>query len=194
MNYEHGLAQPFEAVGFPGLSKESNDRADSKPRLWPLWVASWGALGVSAVFVESVFRLGSRAIATAVGLTVPQFVVFAGVAALFCYVEGYRALQKRFVPHVVERLLEVSRRGGRLRWRVLAPLFALSLVGGDTREFLRGWATVLAIVAAIGFVRHLPSPWRGVVDGGVALALAWGTLALVAQFIRVIPQLAKERA
>jgi hypothetical protein len=149
-----------------------------------LAVAAWTAFTVALLFIEAIVRLGARAVETlAHDLDGTQRLAAAAIVAVFCYVEGYRALQRRFVPVVVARALEAA--GLRTGWTavVWAPLYALSLTGAPGRVLGRAWAGVGAIVLAVLLVRALPSPWRGIVDAGVTAALLWGLVALLLRFV-----------
>jgi len=42
------------------------------------------------------------------------------------------------------------------------------------------------IVASVVLVRAQPAPWRGIVDGAVAVAPSWGLVALAVQFIKAV--------
>ena len=158
------------------LSSHPSCRA---PRaIWPSIVVWWAVTGVAVPLVEAVYRLGARTMAAIrSGLTATQWGLFALTVLLFAYAEGYRALQQRFAPRVVSRALAL-RHTDNVLWRILAPLYAMSLVGADRRHLARAWASVGLIVAAILVMREIPQPWRGMVDGGVAVALTWGLLAL----------------
>ena len=138
--------------------------------------AVWAPLGVSILFGLAVFRLVMRGLAeVGAGLTAIQWTVLLLTVALFVYGEGFLALQRHWVPRMAERAsrLRASRSAIVL---ILAPLHAMSLLGGSTRELVRGWSMVAAIVAAVIVIEWLPAPWRGIVDLGVACALAWGLL------------------
>jgi hypothetical protein len=141
----------------------------------------WGAIGVGLTFVDAVLRLGWHAVRTLrAGLDAMQWCAFVFLAAAFVYGEGHRALQRRFVPAVMARALELSRARSRIhRW--LAPFYVAGLVGAPGSVLVRAWASVFLIVLAVLIVRALPEPWRGMTDGAVALALAWGLAALVAR-------------
>lgn len=146
------------------------------------WIAAWGVLGVAATFVEAILRLGGRAVAELGGDVTPlQWVVFAVTTLVMVYGEGYRALQRRFAPSVVVRAFEAADRGRPL-WAVLAPLYAIALVGAPPRVIARAALGVVLIVGCVLLVRELSAPWRGIVDGAVGLALTWGLVALVACF------------
>ena len=96
----------------------------------------------------------------------------------FVYGEGFRALDRRWVPMLVERAL-LLRDDPRLFVRLLAPLYGLSLVGAGRDDLIRGWLLTTAILGAVLIVRTLPDPWRGIVDFAVAAALAWGLVAIL---------------
>jgi hypothetical protein len=145
------------------------------------WVAGWAVGGVVLIFAEAIFRLGLRALETLrAGLSPLAWTVFLLISCAFAYGEGYRALQLRFAPRVIERAFAVDVR--RRRDVVLAPLVALSLLAAAPREMARAYLAVGLIVAAALLVSAMPWPWRGIVDGAVAIALSWGALALLLQF------------
>jgi hypothetical protein len=151
-----------------------------------LVVAAWAIGAIALSLVEAIWRLGARASATLqAGLEPHEWATLIVVVALFLYGEGVRALQRRFVPHVVNRTLVVARGGGAVA-SVLAPLFAMSLVHDAPRAMARAWVGVALIVVAVLAVREMPEPWRGVIDAGVASALSWGLGALLLQSARAL--------
>ena len=150
--------------------------------------AVWAMVGVSLLFAEPTLRLGVRASRTiAAGLRPGEWVGLVVVAAALLYTEGHRALQKRLAPKVVARTLALGRQPS-LGAVLLAPLYALSLVRAERRELGRSWLGVVLIAAAVMIVRALPAPWRGIVDGGVALALLWGLVSLWVQFVSALKE------
>ena len=141
----------------------------------------WGVAGVLALLVKAAISLGGRGLETLrAGLGPGHLAVLLLLTAVFVYGEGHRALQRKWVPHVVRRL-ETLRARGTLTERILAPLYGMSLVGAPARMVTRAWLGVAAIIVAVLVVRAFPEPWRGIVDFAVAAALAWGSLALLAQ-------------
>ena len=48
------------------------------------------------------------------------------------------------------------------------------------------WVFVIAIVLLVWWVRSLPQPWRGIVDGGVVLGLMWGLGVILWLFLRYL--------
>ena len=139
----------------------------------------WALLGVGFVFLKSAIQLGVRGVVTIqAGLTTGEWVAFIVITALFVYGEGVRALQMKYMPYVLRRIARLPEE--RAVNQVLAPLYALSLIGAERRVLLKAWAGTAAIVAAVIVVRQLSEPWRGIVDFAVAMALTWGLIALLA--------------
>jgi hypothetical protein len=144
----------------------------------------WGVVGVALVFATAAYRLGERGLDTVRGGLAPaEWLALVLLTAVFVYGEGVRALQRRYVPHVIRRVTQLEREP-RMWYRLLAPVHALSLIGADRGLLLRAWAGTFAIAAAVAVVRAFPEPWRGITDVAVAAALAWGTYALVRAALR----------
>lgn len=143
--------------------------------------AAWALSGVGLLFLFAVYRLGSRGLATVQGgLTPGHWLSLVLLTAAFVYAEGARALQRRWVPRLVERAARL-RHEDVLVHRILAPLYGMSLVGAPPRRVLRAWSLTGAIVVAVFVVRSFPEPWRGITDLAVASALLWGLGAIVAK-------------
>ena len=138
----------------------------------------WAVAGVAAMFAWAVFRLGRRGVATVLaGLGPLEWTALILLTAAFLYGEGVRALGRKWVPWMVGRARRLG--GEPVLFRVLGPLYAMSLVGRDGRILVRAWAGTVAIVLAVAVVSRFPEPWRGIVDLAVAAALAWGLAAMV---------------
>jgi hypothetical protein len=45
---------------------------------------------------------------------------------------------------------------------------------------------LVGVVALVLIVKSLPQPWRGIVDGGVVVGLAWGLVSLCASALRTL--------
>ena len=149
-----------------------------------MFVAWWAVIGMELLLAEGYVRLGIRGAQTLrAGLEPMQWLAFVALTAFFVYVEGMRALQRRFAPHVIDRALEL-RASRNTVLRVLAPLYALGVIGGSRQKLARAWAGVLAILLAVFIVRRFPEPWRGITDVAVSAALVWGAVALLVQALR----------
>jgi hypothetical protein len=151
------------------------------------WIAVWWALlGLVLTFATAVFRLADRGIATVRGGLEPaEWLALAVLMGLFIYGEGVRGLQRRWIPAVLRRVAEL-RTERRRSIQLLAPLYAMLLVGAPRRTLWRAWLGVAAIVAAVFIVRALPEPWRGMTDLAVSAALGWGLLVILAGAWRLV--------
>ena len=149
-------------------------------------VQAWAVAGIVFLFGEAAWRLGMRGVATVRGgLASFEWVALVLLTAVFVYGEGYRALQRKWVPYVLARVARL-RTERFLPWRLGAPLYAMSLIGPTWRTALRAWAGVAAIITAVLIVSRFPEPWRGIVDIAVAAALMWGAIALVYGALRML--------
>lgn len=137
----------------------------------------WALAGVAALFASAVIRLGGRGLATIVdGLAPVQWVALAVLTLVMVYGEGVVALQRRWVPRLIERASAL--RDEQFGLQLVAPLYGLSLVGAPAPRLIRAWLGTAAIVTAVVVVRSLPDPWRGIVDFAVAAALGWGLISI----------------
>ncbi len=145
---------------------------------WGGVVASWALLGVAALFAWAVYRLGGRGLeAIRGGLDPLEWAALVLLTVGFVYGEGVRALDRRWIPGLVDRAQRLRRESRLLQ--LLGPLYGLSLVGKERGELVRGWLGTFGIVVAVLMIRSLPPPWRGIVDFAVAGALVWGLIAIL---------------
>ena len=174
--------QQSEATSCPLFAEGPETRA-------PNWSAATFGLAVHAILLaEASYRLGERALQTIhQGLSLPEWALMLLSITAFGYGEGYRALHRRFFPHVIARAGELARREERgVRNFMIAPFYVVSLLQADNRALLRAWVGVVLIVSAVFIVRALPEPYRGIVDAGVAVALAIGLGSLIFGFVAVV--------
>jgi len=175
------LPQP-EATSCPLFAEGPETRA-------PNWSAATFGLAVHAILLaEASFRLGERALQTVQrGLSAWDWALMLLSITAFGYGEGYRALHRRFFPHVIARASELAHREGRgARDFLAAPFYVVSMVQADKRALVRAWLGVALIVCAVFIVRALPEPYRGIVDAGVAVALAIGLASLIFGYVAAV--------
>jgi hypothetical protein len=157
------------------------------PRPSPLGVAAaaWGLLGVTALLGQAIWRLTPPAIEAFARhrLTPTQWVAAAGAVVFMGFFEGYKGFQRGFSPRVVKRALHLARHPRPLHV-ALAPLFSMGLLHASRKRLVVSWSIVVAVLAAVALVRHVAQPWRGIIDAGVVVGLAWGLAAVVAFALR----------
>lgn len=150
-------------------------------------IAAWGVAWVSLLLGRAIWRLGPLALEpwTEGLMSTGQKGVYLGWLVANAYLEGYRGFQLRFSPRVVSRAVYLGR-NPRALWVILALPFCLSLFHSTRRQMTVSWTFIVAIVLLVWWVRSLPQPWRGIIDGGVVLGLAWGLLVIWALFARYL--------
>lgn len=149
-------------------------------------IAAWGVLGVIAVLVSAIARLTPLAIEPLqTGMTPLQWTLYVGWSIFNAYAEGYKGFQRAFVPRVIARAFYVARHRRPLHI-ALAPLFCMGLFFASRKRLILSWTLVIAVTTLVTLVRGLDQPWRGIVDAGVVIGLAYGTASLVVAFARVL--------
>jgi hypothetical protein len=141
--------------------------------------AAWGVAGVSALLISAILRLApvaSEALSSST-MTPAHWALVAAWIAAMAYFEGYRGFQLAFSPRVAARALHLSRHPTPVR-AVLAPLFCMAYFAAPLRRRLVSFGVTAAVVVLVLGMRHVPQPWRGMVDAGVVAGLAWGLVSL----------------
>jgi hypothetical protein len=148
-------------------------------------IATWGVLGVVLLLGQAVVRLTPLALEPIFDHSLGPISVAAYVAwvAFSLYFEGYRAFQLRFCPRVVARAFHLARQPRPL-FVAFAPAFCMGFFHANRRTKILAWGTTTMVVCLVLFMRQAPQPFRGIVDGGVVLALVYGTVALLVLFAR----------
>ncbi len=147
--------------------------------------AGWGIIGVCAIIGSAIYRLAPIA---AQSFTHPLqfyhwlFVIF--FTAFMAYSEGYMGFQKKFSPRVVSRALYLTKYVNMYRL-LFAPLFCMGYFYATKRRLIISYMLTAVIVLMIAGVKLLSQPWRGFVDTGVVVGLAWGVIAIGTFTIRV---------
>jgi hypothetical protein len=155
----------------------------SNTRLAP---AVWGILGVLVLLGSAVYRLTPVALeALSLPLGWHHWAALAVVLFFMAYVEGYQAFQLGFSPRVAARARYLLSHNNRLH-AVLAPLFCMSYFYARKRRQIVSLSVTAGIIILIVLVRMLPQPWRGIVDAGVVVGLAWGLVSLVVFGVRAL--------
>jgi hypothetical protein len=149
--------------------------------------ALWGIAGVALLLGNALVRLLPMALQPVLQgqLGTREWILY-GASVLFNgYAEGYRAFQKQFSPRVVRRALTLAR--APRRWfALLAPFYCMGLFHATRKRLVVSWSVLSGVVVLVVAVRMLEQPWRGIVDAGVVVGLAWGLLALACNTVRAV--------
>lgn len=141
--------------------------------------ALWGLTGVAALLGSAIYRLTPMAM-NAFTFDFRWYHTASLVIVVFfmAYAEGYRAFQLGFSPRVAARARYLRDRGG-LVHTIFAPLFCMGFFHATRRRQITSISVTAGIVVLVLLVRLLDQPWRGIVDAGVVVGLAWGLVSLV---------------
>jgi len=140
--------------------------------------AIWGLAGIGVLLGHAIYRL---TLISLVGLSMPlhgyHWAALAGWALFMAYSEGYRGFQKSFSPRVAARAAYLWRHPTVLR-ALLAPFFCVGYFHIERRQQIVVVSITFVVIGFIIGADYLPQPWRGIVDLGVVIGLAWGLVAL----------------
>jgi hypothetical protein len=141
--------------------------------------ALWGLIGVSVLLGGAVVRLTPWALeALRMDLAWHHWSLMLVCVAFMGYSEGYVGFQRGFSPRVAARARYLREHPTLVR-AVAAPLFCMGFFHAQRRRLIISYSLTLGIIVLILLVRLLPQPWRGIVDAGVVVGLAWGFVALL---------------
>jgi hypothetical protein len=142
------------------------------------WAAAWGVAGVSLLLGWAIARLSPVAWrAMTAPLSPGHWAALAAVVLAMAFFEGYRGFQRGFSPRVAARARHLSLHPTPLR-ALLAPFFCIGYFGAPRARRIASFAVSAGVLVLVVLVRRLDQPWRGIIDAGVVVGLAWGLAAL----------------
>lgn len=148
----------------------------------------WGAGGFLLLLAWAVARLWPLALDSLdLPWTAVHWAVFAVNGVVMAWFEGYRGFQLSYSPRFAARCAHLYR-SANLKQALLAPLVCMGLIEAPRRRLVSAWALTLGIVVVVLLYRQLPQPWRGILDAGVVLGLAWGIAATAWSLFRALSQ------
>jgi hypothetical protein len=141
--------------------------------------AIWGLIGVLLLLGSAVYRLTPLAIdAFSYAFTWYHWLSLFLILLFMAYAEGYRGFQKGFSPRVAARALYLKNHP-RLLHSLLGPFFCMGFFHASRRRKITSFSVTSGIIVLIILVRFLAQPWRGIIDAGVVVGLAWGLVSLI---------------
>lgn len=141
--------------------------------------AIWGLTGICLLLGSAVYRLAPLAIdGFSYAFSWYHWLSLFIIVLFMAYAEGYRGFQKGFSPRVVARALYLKNHP-RILHALLAPFFCMGFFHATRRRKLASVSLTSGVIVLILLVRLIPQPWRGIIDTGVVIGLAWGLVALV---------------
>jgi hypothetical protein len=137
----------------------------------------WGVGGACLLLAYAVVRLTPLALESfAYPWHAVHYALFAANLIFMAWTEGYRGFQCAYSPRLAARAHHLYFHA--TWWQaLLAPLVCMGFVNATRRRLLTAWILLGAIIAVVALYRSLPQPWRGILDAGVVVGLAWGIAA-----------------
>ena len=143
------------------------------------FAAAWGMLGIFMILGSAIYRL------TIVGLDAfvhpldwYHWLITLVWVAFMAFSEGYRGFQQGFSPRVAARIAYLHRNPTAVRL-IFAPLFCMGYFHIERKRQIITFVITALIIGLVQIVHQLEQPWRGIVDLGVVVGLAWGLISLM---------------
>lgn len=141
--------------------------------------AIWGITGVLLLLSSATIRLAPLAVdAFSYPFRMPHWLGLTLIVIGMSYLEGYKGFQKGFSPRVAARA-RYLREHPRMLHIVLAPFFCMGYFYATRRRKITSISLTIGIIVLVLLVRLVSQPWRGIIDAGVVVGLAWGIVSLL---------------
>lgn len=141
--------------------------------------ALWGMAGVLLLVGFAILKIAPAAVgAFSFQLAWYHWLVLVANVMVAGYFKGYRAFHRSFSPRVAARAKYLQENPTFVRV-VLAPLFCMGYFDIIRRKQIVTYLMTLMMIGLIMSVRLLEQPWRGVVDVGILVGLAWGFFSML---------------
>ena len=150
----------------------------------------WGIVGIVLLLAFAIIRLLPFAYTlTHWRLDWFQWLLLVGWVAFMIYSEGVRAFGKQFSPRATARAQYLAAQQS-LSWKrvLLAPLFCMGYFDAPKRRVVTAYCLTAGIIMLIILFHFVPQPWRGILDSGVVLGLAYGTATLLFFALKALRQ------
>lgn len=148
--------------------------------------AVWGLAGILALLLSAVLRLWPLAVeAFSHPLDLYHRTALLVIALAMAYFEGYKGFQMAFSPRTAARARHLLQHPVLLHV-LLAPFFCMGYFHASRRRKITSISITFGIVILVVLVRFVEQPWRGIIDFGVVIGLAWGIVSLLAFSIQAL--------
>jgi hypothetical protein len=141
--------------------------------------AIWGLAGVLLLLASATLRLAPLARdAFSYQFSWLHWTSLVVIVLGMAYMEGYKGFQQAFSPRTAARA-RYLRQNPRIVHVVLAPFFCMGYFHATRRRQITSIALTSGIIVLIILVHFVEQPWRGIIDAGVVVGLAWGIVSLL---------------
>jgi hypothetical protein len=141
--------------------------------------AVWGLAGIVLLLCSAIYRLSLVAVqAFSYDFMWHHWVSLFVITIFMAYAEGYKGFQKRFSPRVAARAKYLTTHPDAFHI-FTGPLFCMGFFHATRKRQITSISLTAGIIVLIILIRLMPQPWRGIIDIGVVVGLAWGLLSLI---------------
>ncbi len=141
--------------------------------------AIWGFIGVFLFIGSAILKLAHFTLQINFEtLELSQWMLMLAWIVFMAYYEGYKGFQKGFSPRVAARIRYLTY-NVTIKRLVFAPFFCLGFFDAERKRIIFIVCITLGIVLIVKLVENIPMPWRGMLDAGVVVGLAWGLISMV---------------
>ncbi|TNG02045.1 MAG: hypothetical protein EP297_01580 [Gammaproteobacteria bacterium] len=139
--------------------------------------AVWGAMGAIGLLGFALWRLTPIAIETfQYDLSILHWFSLIAYVIFMAWSEGYKGFQQGYSPRVAARCLYLSQNPSPLLV-LFAPVFTLGYFHATRRRLITSYVVTFVIIGLVVIIKLLDQPWRGIIDAGVVVGLAWGLVS-----------------
>ena len=139
----------------------------------------WAISGLMLLLGFACWRLAAYTLDSfSMPLNTFHWIVFIAWAIFMAHGEGYKGFQKKFSPRFAARCKYLLSNATWLQ-TFLAPLFCMAYFHAPKKRVIATFALTLMIIIFIFSFRLIPQPWKGLLDFGVVLGLAWGLVSTI---------------
>ncbi|NNC54497.1 MAG: hypothetical protein HKO07_02110 [Pseudomonadales bacterium] len=136
--------------------------------------AAWAIAGFSALMLQAIYKLLTISIdAFNYSFSKIHWLALIANIVFMAYSEGYKGFQRGFSPRFAHRARHVYLQGTFVE-RTLAPFYCMNFFNAPVRRMIVSYLLLLMILVFIFLFQRIPLPWRGILDAGVVVGLAWG--------------------
>ncbi len=148
--------------------------------------ALWGVSGMLLLLGYAIFRLVPPAIA-AFSHTFHWYhwVILIINTAFVLYFKAFRGFQQGLSPRIAARARYLRQQPTVLRI-LLAPLYCMGYFHIIKRKQIATIMMTVGMITLIILVRLLNQPWRGIIDGGIAVGLGWGFITILGYGVQAL--------
>jgi len=178
--------------GAASATEGSGTDSSSGRKLANTVASLWAAGGFIMILGKSIKRILPIALepfnGAAASLSTLQLASYVGMCLWFAYVEGYKGFQLKFSPLVVARAqtLKPFEKGSPIIHTILGPFYAMGLFHATKKRKIVSWSVSIGVGFIVAAVKKLPYPWRNIIDAGVIVGLTWGSVSIVAEWVKAV--------